>query len=361
MLTRIWLTYKQHRFETIAILAVCLGVAVAALIEAFRLNSMNVPFHCFQDYRGPYYPGPGQPVPDAATLKCNSLVEGFQGILQGVDMSLVRGLLVFAPILAGIIVGAPLVAREIEQGTAPLSWSLSGSRRRWLLGKVLAGILLLVPMMLAVGFAADILQGADSPGLNVHAAFESYASRCVIDVFWALAAFAGTFALGTMLGRTLPAIILALVVCFFVRVAWEPAMNHYVLWSFAKSNPPLTINGYFFGQVDIPLYEKSYIDGKEATSDEVQAWYIRNEPAIDAPTPDPNATPNPSASSAPGQVVPVVPAQPPADLAFPNYVSYGIPGAWYWNVVALESGILLAGSVFLGAIAFVWVDRRRPY
>ena len=151
MLTRIWLTYKQHRFETIAILVVCLGVAVAALIEAFRLNSMNVPFHCFQDYRGPYYPGPGQPVPDAATLKCNNLVEGFQGVLQSLDMSLVRMLLVFAPILAGIIVGAPLVAREIEQGTAPLSWSLSGPRRRWLLGKVLAGILLLVPVMLAVG------------------------------------------------------------------------------------------------------------------------------------------------------------------------------------------------------------------
>jgi hypothetical protein len=360
MLTRIWLTLKQHRFETGAILVVGLGVAVAALIEAYRLNSMNVPFHCFQDYRGPYFPGSGMPVPDAATLKCNDMVEGFNGIVQGLDMNLVRTLLVFAPILAGIIIGAPLVAREIEQGTAPLSWALSGSRRRWLLGKVLAGILLLVPVMLTVGLAADVLQGADSPGLNTHAAFENYISRGVIDVFWALAAFAGTFALGTMLGRTLPAIILALVVCFFVRVAWEPAMNHYVLWPFAKSDVSFSVNGYYVGQTNIPLYQKVYIDGKEATDAEVQAWYTKNQPPIDIPSADPNATPDPNASTAPGQLVPVAPAQP-AVADFPQYVGYGIPGDWYWNVVALESGLLLIGSLFLGGIAFVWVDRRRPY
>ena len=111
MLTRIWLTYKQHRFETMAILVVCLGVAAAALIEAFRLNSMNVPFHCFQNWHGGYFPGSGEPVPDAATLKCNDMVEGFQRIVQGLDMNLIRTLLVFAPILAGIVLGAPLVAR----------------------------------------------------------------------------------------------------------------------------------------------------------------------------------------------------------------------------------------------------------
>jgi len=31
MPTRIWLTYKQHRFETIAITVLCLGLAVAGL------------------------------------------------------------------------------------------------------------------------------------------------------------------------------------------------------------------------------------------------------------------------------------------------------------------------------------------
>jgi hypothetical protein len=45
----------------------------------------------------------------------------------------------------------------------------------------------------------------------------------------------------------------------------------------------------------------------------------------------------------------------------PQQVLYVIPGSWYWQTVALESGLLLLGSLFCGAIAFVWVDRRRPY
>jgi len=45
----------------------------------------------------------------------------------------------------------------------------------------------------------------------------------------------------------------------------------------------------------------------------------------------------------------------------PNWVSYSIPGSQYWPVVAFESGLLLLGSLVLAAVAFVWVDRRRPY
>ena len=43
MTTRIWLTFKQQRFETIAITVVCVVLTAAALIEAYRLSSLNVP------------------------------------------------------------------------------------------------------------------------------------------------------------------------------------------------------------------------------------------------------------------------------------------------------------------------------
>jgi hypothetical protein len=45
----------------------------------------------------------------------------------------------------------------------------------------------------------------------------------------------------------------------------------------------------------------------------------------------------------------------------PQSISYYILGSQYWLVVGLESGILLAGSLFCGAIALAWVGRRRPY
>ena len=171
MLTRIRLTLKQHRFETIAITVVCVVLTVGALIEAYRLSSLNVPISCFN---GSYeLSGLGTPTYSAGA-HCQALVDSFMGLQNGLPMNLVRLMLLLAPLLAGIVLGAPLVAREIEQGTAPLSWALSGSRRRWFLGKVLAGVVLLVPLMLAVGLAAEVLEGALDPGVDTHAAFQNY-------------------------------------------------------------------------------------------------------------------------------------------------------------------------------------------
>jgi hypothetical protein len=378
--TRIWLTFKQQRFETIAVTIVCVGLTAAALIEAFRLNSMNVPLSCLQSYQ----PGGMDPLQGpitAAQAHCNDLAKSFFSLSQSLDMSLVQQLLLFAPILAGIVVGAPLVAREIEQGTAPLSWALSGSRRRWLLGKVLAGVVLLVPLMLAVGLAANVLEGALNPGLNPYASYSNYLGRGVIDVFWALAAFAGTFALGAILGRTLPAVVLALVVCFFARVSWDSGMNHFVLRSFAvpqsQESQQQQGGNMVYGPggpayADLNVYYRSFIDGREVSDAEVNAWSNQYMVCL------PMAAPTPGASTAPaGSDLPSASATPDYSNTgntgvacetptidqshFPQHVMYVIPGSWYWQTVALESGLLLLGSLFCAAIAFVWVDRRRPY
>jgi hypothetical protein len=385
MLSRIRLTFKQHRFESIAVTIVCVGLTAAALIEAYRLNSLNVPFSCLQTYRGGYL-DPSQGPITAAQAHCNELAKSFNDMHGSLDMNLVQLLLLLVPLLAGIVVGAPLVAREIEQGTAPLSWALSGSRRRWLLGKVLAGVLLLAPLMLAVGLAANVLEGALNPGLNPYNSFSNYLGRGVIDIFWVLAAFAGTFALGTLLGRTMPAVVLALVVCFFVRAAWDAGMTHFVLRPFAveQVQQDQQQQGYVVygpggsGSADMYVYSKSFIDGKEVTQDEVNAWYQQNMVCVPMAVPTQSASTPPADSSSPGASnSPGAPATPdnskmgnngvacqgpnidPSHM--PQQVQYVIPGPWYWQTTALESGLLLLGSLFCSAIAFVWVDRRRPY
>jgi hypothetical protein len=365
LLTRIWLTFKQQRFETIAISIVCIGLTAAALIEAFRLNSINVPLSCLQSWQGAYMVDiNGQPV-TTASLQCQALATKFFDIRYSTDLSIVGLFTVLAPLIVGIIFGAPLVARELEQGTAPLSWALSGSRRRWLLGKMLAGVVLLVPLMLALGLATNVLEGAKDPGLNPYAAFENYLGRGVIDVFWALAAFAGTVALGTLIGRTLPAVIVALVACFFAYTMLGPLMTHFVLRPMAveQTQDQSMQGGYWAGNVDLYVYQKMYLDGKPWDGD-LQRWWMDHPQVFVDPnaTPDPNATIDPNAKPDQGAAKPIDPnAFTPAQPLGPYGVNFVIPGSQYWPITALESGLLLLGALFCGAIALFRVDRRRPY
>ena len=54
--------------------------------------------------------------------------------------------------------------------------------------------------------------------------------------------------------------------------------------------------------------------------------------------------------------------QIPIDVSqIPTWINFVILGSRYWPVVAFESGVLLLGSLLLAGVAFVWVDRRRPY
>jgi hypothetical protein len=333
MFARIRLTLRQHRFETIAVTVLCLGVAIAGFIEAWRLHSLNFPQSCLQDGHVPWFDTMMAPTP------CSIASQRFHDISDGGDMSLVLLFQQIVPFIVGIAFGAPIVAREIETGTAPLSWALAGSRVRWLLGKLGAVVLLIVPLLLIAGLAADARQGALVPGVDPHATFDFYADRGVFVVFWGLAAFFGTVALGTIFGRTMPAVMVALLVCVFARGLWESAWNHTVLRQFAVVGDANSYNS-----VDLHVYESSelYLDGKVWTGD-INAWWQAHVPI--AATPDPSG---------------VVPQ--PADFGPPPQpLAYVIHGSQYWLVATLECATLLAGSLFCGAIALLWVGRRKPY
>jgi ABC-type transport system involved in multi-copper enzyme maturation permease subunit len=276
MLTRVWLTLKQHRFETIAITVLCLGVAIAAIFEAFRLNSLNFPASCMHGGRVIMWYDPS-----AAPNACLLASQKFSDILNSMDVRLLLSSGHLLPFVVGIAFGAPLVAKEIEQGTAPLSWALAGSRRRWLVGKIVAAVVLIVPLLLIAGLALDVLQGASVPGTDPHASFENYSARGVFLVFWGLAALLGTVALGTLLGRTLPAVFLALVVCFLARGFWEPVLNRTILPQFVvMQSQDSQNNGYGYSPSDLYVYYRTYLDGKPWDGD-VNAWWNEHQPPMD--------------------------------------------------------------------------------
>src|SRR5215210_8103320 len=116
------LTFKLHRFEALAVLAGGAVLTIAALVVALRLQAVGVPADCWAVQSA---------VPTEPSPACLRLLEAFFEVDNTEARRLFQSLTVF-PIAAGVLLGAPAVAREVERGTAALAWTLSGSRRRWL-------------------------------------------------------------------------------------------------------------------------------------------------------------------------------------------------------------------------------------
>jgi hypothetical protein len=71
----------------------------------------------------------------AATRSCGDLGdELFQG--DGLIVDFVTAVSIVVPLLLGIFWGAPLVAKEIDEGTHRLAWAQSVTRQRWMMVKV---------------------------------------------------------------------------------------------------------------------------------------------------------------------------------------------------------------------------------
>jgi hypothetical protein len=201
----IWLSWRQHRAETAALasvvallcaVAVALGLAMSASFGHLGLAGCGR--HC----------GPG----------------GAEFINEFLGPSVIFGPLVLmaVPVLLGMFVGAPLVARELERGTHRLAWAQSVSRRRWFWVKV--GFVLAVSCAAVAILTAALAWSTDGylqfskhnggfdrivPGL--------FDSSGVVPVAYTAFAVALGVALGTMLRRTLLAMMLVLVLFVAVR------------------------------------------------------------------------------------------------------------------------------------------------
>jgi hypothetical protein len=125
-------------------------------------------------------------------------------------------------VLIGALVGAPLVAREVEQRTQLVAWTQSVSRRRWYATKitVLAAGLTLVGLI--AGVANDRVQIPLTRGGLTSSRWPWFFSIDLAPAAEAVLAFALAVANGAWLRRTLPAIGAALVgfLTLFLLTGW---------------------------------------------------------------------------------------------------------------------------------------------
>ena len=131
----------------------------------------------------------------------------------------VSDLVLIAPALIGVFWGAPLIARELENGTYKLDWTQSISRRRWLTGKLLvvgaasvisAGVL----SLMVTWWSSPLDRVNDTPF-----APSFFDRRDLVPIGYAAFAFALGVVLGALVRRTLPAMATTVVGYVGLRAA----------------------------------------------------------------------------------------------------------------------------------------------
>jgi hypothetical protein len=132
------MTWRQHRAQLglAALIMVALGcyLFIGGLQRREYANSIGLSA-CLATHGG----------------KCGGLVEAFSTRFGGLPAAFV--LLAGVPLLAGIFLGAPLVAREVETGTHRLVWTQSVTRNRWMVTKLVALLAAVVLGTTALSFA----------------------------------------------------------------------------------------------------------------------------------------------------------------------------------------------------------------
>ena len=345
MTSRILIVYKQYRFEVLAVVALGLFFVVGSLINAAAFSGVHLPKDCdpYTAQNMQYMTiGMGGPQP---TSECINASQQWLNIHNGLLMHLVPASPWFLPLVFGIVLGAPLVAREVENGTAAVSWSLAGSRRRWLVGRMAAMLLLIVPLLVAVGIASDVLEGAMNR-IDAWSSFLEYQGRGLPLVFWGIAAFAGTVALSSLTGRHVVTLLLATLICLTVRSGWDSVASRTYLQPVARVMA--TTEQLKTGEVevnwgaDLILDQRQYLHGEPWFGD-INAFF--NAHMVNTLNPDGSMS---GTLDVPQSEVPVS-------------IPFGISHDMYWPIVAVNGGILLAGSLFCVGVGLFWVGRRRPY
>ncbi len=202
----IWLTWRQFRVPATVALAALAAAVVLLLLTGPRLAddfSASGLADC----------AVGQEI-DIGELTCSDLENQFLGRYP--QLRFLGSALVALPALIGSFWGAPLLARELENGTHRLAWVQSVTRSRWLAVKlaVIGAVAVVVTAVLSLVFT---WWSAPSDRLGSRIAPGPFAQRGVAPIAYAAFAFVLGVAVGAVVRRTVPAMAAALVGFVLVR------------------------------------------------------------------------------------------------------------------------------------------------
>jgi hypothetical protein len=312
-----WVIARQHRFQLMGMCALTAILGLAALASELPIQAAY------------HQHALAQCLPPSNRSGCDLIVTRF--LNQYSASAAVTRYLSLVPLLAGIFVGAPLLAREFEHGTHRLAWTQSVTRQRWLLGKV---IVLVAATALAGAAVAVIAQWWRQPfdALNGRMSPPAFDVEGIVVPAYAIFALALGLLLGLILRRTIAAMTIAAAGFVAVRLVVEKLLRpHYLT--------PLTTEG---AGVATPVLPRD--------------WVIRD--ALVTSTGRPVTASLQDSAVVHAQRAQIDAAAYMSQLGYKRVVSFQ-PDERFWTFQAIEAGIfVLLALIALGAA--VWLVRRTP-
>jgi hypothetical protein len=330
-----WLTWRQFRLP-VAVMFVVVAVSGAVLLVT----------------------APGVVVAGLSEAYVRQLSEsaGTQYLVGTIAVYVVPG-------VVGVFWGAPLVARELENGTHRLVWNQTVTRTRWLVVKIGVGGLAAMAVAglasLVVGWwAAPMDAAAETTNAGMFAPRISgwvFGARGIAPMGYAVFAFVLGVAVGVVLRRTVAAMAVTLVLFTAVQVLFPLFVRPYVV-------PPVERTA-LVSQLDNP----SLYVGDAGRIDKVRAtalpgvWMVRNE-TVDAaggvvsvlPTEFVDCVPGPGQGEGRSFQECLVILD---DLGYRQRLVYQ-PGSRFWALQAVDLGIFLVLSGLLTWFSVRWSSRR---
>jgi hypothetical protein len=303
------LAWRLQRAQLLFCLGLCGGLAGVALWLAADMGSMLT----------------GCGTPQAA--RACEFIYPFQET-HGGAVSMIQAVTDLVPYGVGLLLGVPMVAREVEHRTALIAWPLAGSRFRWLAWRAIPAFLAGLVFVTVLAVAAQQMDQAYLPKSDL--GFLRYDGRGVPLVMRALVALLLGVAIGTLVARLLPALLIGIGLSVALSVGlglvldrWVPSTEMSAEQSPEYASNPLTTDLRY----RLP-------DGSLVSTEEGEVLVQAAYEASGGEEPDP--------------------------ATLPQAVFYGISADRYGEVVVRESLALGVLASALGGAAAVVVRRRRP-
>jgi hypothetical protein len=214
-----WLTWRQFRVQ---------AVTAAAALAAFAILLAATGPHLASLYAASGISG-CQPA-SCAQLASSWLSQLYSAGTYWVLYLLGVVIILLAPAVIGLFWGAPLIARELETGTAALAWNQSVTRTRWLAVKLTVGALAAMAVteglsLMQAWWAAPIGRAVGHGGGGgsnlAMGRFSSlvFATHGITPLGYAAFGFALGLTAGALIRRTVPAMAVTLAIFAAVQIA----------------------------------------------------------------------------------------------------------------------------------------------